>query len=262
MFIDTHTHLYLPQFDEDRDEVIARAIGQGVHKLLLPNIDRDSVSGMFELVDSYPDVCYPMMGLHPCSVSENVDEQLNELKRIFTDKEVVAIGEIGIDLYWDKSTLPLQIAAFREQVKWAKERKLPIVIHARDSFNELFEQLDELNDDQLTGVFHCFTGTVEDAKKIIGYGGFMLGIGGVSTFKKSNLDAVLTHVPLEYILLETDSPYLAPTPYRGKRNESAYIPLIAEKLSEIYNCSVEKIGDTTTQNALRLFPKCNHSINQ
>jgi TatD DNase family protein len=257
MLIDTHTHLYSAQFDEDRDQMIARAISQGVTKFLLPNIDLESVSGMYELVDRYPGVCYPMMGLHPCSVAENWEEQLHAIRVAFEGKPYIAIGEIGIDLYWDKSTLPFQIGAFRAQVKWAKELNLPIVIHARDSFQELFEQLDELNDSSLTGVFHCFTGGMPEAEKILSYGGFKLGIGGVVTFKKSGLDEVLNNVPLEHIILETDSPYLAPTPYRGKRNESAYVRLVAEKLAEVYACEVDEIARHTSANATTLFTKIN-----
>lgn len=262
MFIDTHTHLYSSQFDEDRDEMIQRAINSGIGKLLLPNIDIESVKGMYDLVNQYPGVCYPMMGLHPCSVGENVSEQLNEIRNAFEEKDYIAIGEIGIDLYWDKTTLPYQIEAFRTQVEWAKELSLPIVIHARDSFNELFEQLDELNDEKLTGVFHCFTGSIDDANKIISYGGFKMGIGGVSTFKKSGLDEVLQKVPLEHLILETDSPYLAPSPHRGKRNESAYVLYVAEKLSEIYSVPLSQIEEITTASALSLFAKCNALINR
>jgi TatD DNase family protein len=257
MLIDTHTHLYSAQFDEDRDQMMTRALNQGVAKFLLPNIDLESVSGMYELVERYPGVCYPMMGLHPCSVAENWEEQLHAIRKAFEGKTYVAIGEIGIDLYWDKTTLPFQIAAFRAQVNWAKELNLPIVIHARDSFSELFEQLDELNDTSLTGVFHCFTGSAEDAKKILDYGGFKLGIGGVVTFKKSGLDDVLKNIPLDALILETDSPYLAPSPHRGKRNESAYVRLVAEKLSAIYGCSVAEVEASTTDTALNLFIKCN-----
>lgn len=253
-FIDTHTHLYSSQFNEDRDDVILKCFEKGVKKLLLPNIDLSSIEGMMKLVDKYPSNCHPMMGLHPCSVDENIENTLAQLEPYFFENHnFIAVGEIGIDLYWDRSFINQQIFAFETQITWAKKYKLPIVIHARDSFDEIFEVLDRVNDDQLTGVFHCFTGNLEQANKILSYGGFKLGIGGVVTFKKSGLEGVLKHIPLDHIILETDSPYLAPTPFRGKRNESSYIPLIAEKLSSIYGISEEEIGIITTQNALNLF---------
>ncbi len=253
-FIDTHTHLYSSQFNEDRDDVILKCFEKGVKKLLLPNIDLSSIEGMMKLVDKYPSNCHPMMGLHPCSVDENIENTLAQFEPYFSENHnFIAVGEIGIDLYWDRSFINQQIFAFETQITWAKKYKLPIVIHARDSFDEIFEVLDRVNDDQLTGVFHCFTGNFEQANKILSYGGFKLGIGGVVTFKKSGLEEVLKHIPLDHIILETDSPYLAPTPFRGKRNESSYIPLIAEKLSSIYGISEEEIGIITTQNALNLF---------
>ncbi len=253
-FIDTHTHLYSSQFNEDREEIINRSIDNGVKKLLLPNIDLDSISGMLDLVEKYPESCYPMMGLHPCSVDENVENILAKLESYFTDNHsFIAVGEIGIDLYWDKTFLKQQIKAFETQINWAKKYNLPIVIHARDSFDEIFEVLNRLNDENLRGVFHCFTGDLNQAKKVLSYGGFKLGIGGVVTFKKSGLDEVLKNISLENIILETDSPYLAPVPYRGKRNESSYIPLIAEKLSSIYGVSEQEIASVTTLNAINLF---------
>jgi TatD DNase family protein len=222
--------------------------------MLLPNIDQSSIEGMLTLADNYPNICYPMMGLHPCSVDENSLEILKNLEFFFTENhKFIAVGEIGIDLYWDKTFLKEQIEAFEIQINWAKKYKLPIVIHARDSFNEIFEVLDQMNDEHLTGVFHCFSGNLEQANKVLSYGGFKLGIGGVVTFKKSGLDEVLKNISIDHLILETDSPYLAPTPYRGKRNESSYIPLIAEKLSSIYGISEEEIGIITTQNALNLF---------
>lgn len=253
-FIDTHTHLYLSQFNEDRDEVIHKCLSNGVKKLLLPNIDLNSIDGMLSLVEKYPNNCFPMMGLHPCSVDENVYQTLDILESFFTENHnFIAVGEIGIDLYWDKTFLTEQIKAFEIQINWAKKYNLPIVIHARDSFDEIFEVLDRLNDDHLRGVFHCFSGDIVQAKQVLSYGGFKLGIGGVVTFKKSGLDEVLKNISLENIILETDSPYLAPAPYRGKRNESTYIPIIAEKLSSIYGISEVEIGNITTQNALNLF---------
>ncbi|MEN9446271.1 MAG: hypothetical protein RL728_783, partial [Bacteroidota bacterium] len=231
-----------------------RSLAKGVQKMLLPNIDQSSIEGMLTLADNYPNICYPMMGLHPCSVDENSLEILKNLEFFFTENhKFIAVGEIGIDLYWDKTFLKEQIEAFEIQINWAKKYKLPIVIHARDSFNEIFEVLDQMNDEHLTGVFHCFSGNLEQANKVLSYGGFKLGIGGVVTFKKSGLDEVLKNISIDHLILETDSPYLAPTPYRGKRNESSYIPLIAEKLSSIYGISEEEIGIITTQNALNLF---------
>ncbi len=253
MYIDTHTHLYSSQFDEDRIDVIERAIGLGVEKLLLPNIDRDSLPKMLELQQRFPQNCYPMIGLHPCSVAENWKDELLFLKSHLDTTKVIAIGEIGIDLYWDKTFQKEQEYAFIEQVNWAKSLDLPIVIHARDSFPVIFRLLDELNDDKLRGVFHCFTGNEEDIIKIRSYGGFLFGIGGVVTFKKSGLDAVVKQLSLDEIVLETDSPYLAPTPHRGKRNESAYIPLIADKLSDVFEMSEKEIARITTENAVRLF---------
>ena len=253
MFIDTHTHLYSDSFQEDRSEMIQRAIDAGVEKMFLPNIDENSIEGMYALERQFPDNCFAMMGLHPTSVTENWEAQLEVIEKQLNERKFIAIGEIGIDLYWDKSTLGIQRAAFIRQIEWAKKWNLPIVIHARESFQEIFEVLDQLNDENLRGVFHCFTGTVNDLEKIRSYGGFKIGVGGVVTFKKSGLDEVLIHATLDEIILETDSPYLAPTPFRGKRNESAYIPIIAEKLSEIFEVSVSEIALKTSQNALNLF---------
>lgn len=255
MYIDTHTHLFSEKFEGEYDAVIQRALDAGVHKLLLPNIDLDTVEAMNALEEKYPENCFSMMGLHPSNVSEDVDQQLEQVKAELFARPYVAVGEIGIDLYWDKTLLAQQQKAFEQQLIWAKELKLPIVIHARESFDEIFEIVDQHNDENLTGVFHCFTGTVEQAQKIINYGGFKMGIGGVVTFKKAVLDKVVKEIPLEHLVLETDSPYLAPSPNRGKRNESAYIPIIADKLSDIYEIPVEEIARITTQNAEELFPK-------
>lgn len=253
MFIDTHAHLYVEQFDEDRDEMVQRAINSGVSKLFLPNIDIASIPKMEQMVKDYPGVCYSMIGIHPCDVVQDWEKQLQEMKSYYKKGHHIAIGEIGIDLYWDKSLQIEQTEAFRAQIQWAKEEKLPIVIHARDSFDEIFEVVDQENDEHLFGVFHCFTGTEEQARKIINYGGFKMGIGGVVTFKNSGVDKAIQNIDLSHFILETDAPYLAPAPYRGKRNESAYIPLIAKKLSDIYAVSEEEIGRITTQNALNLF---------
>ena len=252
-FIDTHTHLYTDQFNEDRAEVVKRAIESGVTKLFLPNIDLESIDGMHNLVKEFPANCFPMMGLHPCSVTENWKEELSVIKSNLETNTYCAIGEIGMDLYWDKTKLEFQKAAFSTQIEWAKEMNLPIAIHVRDAFDETFEIMDMLNSNQLRGVFHCFTGNLEQAKHILSYGGFKLGIGGVLTFKNSGLDKVISEIDLKHLVLETDSPYLAPTPHRGKRNESDYITLIASKLAEIKNVPIETIATITSNNALELF---------
>ena len=251
--IDTHTHLFAQQFDEDRSEVVHKALEKGVQQMLLPNIDSSSIQPMLNLCTEFPNNCFPMMGLHPCDVKDNYLEELVIIEEWLQKEKFVAVGEIGIDLYWDKSTLSMQEDAFRKQVELAKKYKLPIAIHVRDSFDEVFTIIDEMNDDDLSGVFHCFTGNETEANHIINYGGFKLGIGGVVTFKNSGLDKTLRTIPIEHLILETDSPYLAPEPYRGKRNESSYVVLVAEKLAEIYGKSVEEIADITTQNTNELF---------
>lgn len=253
MYIDTHTHLYSSQFDEDRTEMIQRALDAGVEKLLLPNIDLDSIEGMYSLEKQFPNNCFAMMGLHPCSVGADFECNLVEIKKHIDTRKFIAIGEIGIDLYWDKTFLKEQKQAFAIQIEWAKELKIPIVIHARDSFEEIFEVLDKHNDANLSGVFHCFTGTSAEIKKIRSYGNFMFGIGGVLTFKKSGLDQILKEINLDEIILETDSPYLAPQPHRGKRNESAYIPLIAQKVADIFETPIQNIAKITSENAKKCF---------
>lgn len=262
MFIDTHTHLFAEEFENDRAEVVQNAINLGVEKMLLPNIDEATVDKMYHLVEQFPKNCYAMMGIHPCSVKKEVATQLVEFREKMNRKDFVAIGEIGIDLHWDKSTLPEQEIAFRTQIQWAKELKLPIVIHARDSFNEIFNVLDEENDENLTGVFHCFTGNLDQLKKIESYKGFKLGIGGVLTFKNTNLSETLKHTSLDSIVLETDSPYLSPVPFRGKRNESSYILHVAEKLSAIFGTKLSEIEAVTTKNAEKLFPKIKPKENE
>ena len=227
MYTDTHTHIYLKDFDKDRKEIIRECIDKGVNKLLLPNIDKSSIIDVIKICEVHKDICYPMVVLHPCYVNDSYEDDLNYLKPFIKSIKPVAIGEIGIDLYWEKSNLEIQRKAFIAQINWAKEFKLPIVIHARDSYNEIFEVLDLLNDENLKGVFHCFSSTLEDADRIIDYGGFKLGIGGVVTFKNCGLDKVVKNVDIKNIVLETDSPYLTPTPFRGTRNKSSYIPIIA-----------------------------------
>lgn len=251
--IDTHTHLYLDAFDDDRHVMVRRALETGVTRMLLPNIDLASIAGMHALCDAFPDNCFPMMGLHPCDVKDNFREVLNRMETLFSQRKYVAVGETGIDLYWDKTTLHHQIESFEIQVEWAKRLNLPIVIHARDSFNEIFEVLDRVNDATLRGVFHCFTGDVQQARKIMDYGGFMMGIGGVLTYEKSGLGQVVKDIPLESLILETDSPFLTPKPYRGKRNESAYVKFVAEKLAEVKNLSLQEIAAITTANAQEMF---------
>jgi TatD DNase family protein len=253
IFIDTHTHLFSPSFNEDRTDAVQRAINAGVDKLLLPNIDVESISAMYDLCNQFPNNCFPMMGLHPGSVDEHWERNLEVIKEHLFTRNNLAVGEIGMDLYWDKTFQDAQAQAFRQQISWAKELKLPIIIHAREAFEEIFDIVDELNDDSLRGIFHCFTGTLEQAQKIQEYGGFMLGLGGVLTYKKSGLDEVVKDIPLDMIVLETDSPYLPPTPHRGKRNESAYLIHIAEKLAEIKQMKLTEVADLTTANARQMF---------
>ena len=253
MFIDTHTHIYLKDFNRDRKGIIRECIESGVNKLLLPNIDKSSIADVIKICEVYKDICYPMVGLHPCYVKDSYKDDLDFLKPIIKSLKPVAIGEIGIDLYWEKSNLEIQRKAFITQINWAKEFKLPIVIHARDSYNEIFNVLDQLNDENLKGVFHCFSSSLKDADRILNYGGFKLGIGGVVTFKNSGLDKVVKNIDIKNIVLETDSPYLTPAPFRGTRNKSSYIPIIANKLSDIYEISSEEIGNITSKNAKEIF---------
>lgn len=252
ILIDTHTHLFVDAFDEDRSEMLERAREEGVSHFLLPNIDLESIPRLKKLVASESD-CYGMMGLHPCSVKANYKEALQVIREELETGNYLAVGEIGIDLYWDKTFLEEQKDALRMQCEWAKELKLPIVIHARDSFDEIFEVIDEVNDNSLTGVFHCFTGNEQQAQKILSYGGFKMGLGGVLTFKKSGLDQVVKQFPLEHFVLETDSPYLAPTPHRGKRNESAYVSLVAQKLADAFEVSLAEVAEVTSSSAKELF---------
>jgi len=253
MFIDTHTHLFSDAFDQDRTEVVQQAINAGVEICLLPNIDIDTIEAMNQLARQFPTNCFAMMGLHPGSVDEHWEKKLEVIKKHLFSEKYIAVGEIGMDLYWDKSFVDAQRTAFRMQVEWAKELELPIAIHAREAFQEIYEVLDEINDDRLTGVFHCFTGTEADANQILSYGGFKLGIGGVLTYKNGKVDEALKNVSLEHLILETDSPYLPPVPHRGKRNESAYLLHIAEKLADVYNVSLKEIESQTTLNAKALF---------
>jgi TatD DNase family protein len=252
MITDTHTHLYSDQFDEDREDMIQRARDAGVSRFFIPAIDSSYTESMFALEKENPNDVFLMMGLHPTSVKENYLEELAHVKNWIDKRIFYAIGEIGIDLYWDKSFLVQQQEAFRTQIKWAKEKKIPIVIHCRDAFDEIFEILEIEKDDALRGIFHCFTGTLEQAKQAISYN-MKLGIGGVATFKNGKIDTFLNEIGLQHIVLETDSPYLAPTPFRGKRNESSYITNVIDKLVAIYGISFQEIVEITTQNSKDVF---------
>jgi len=253
-FIDTHSHLYSSQFDEDRTQSINEAISAGVSTILLPNISSKYTKGMLELCDEFPENCFPMMGLHPCDINDdNIESELLHLEQELEKEKYIAVGEIGLDLYWDKTKLEVQKKAFIHQIELAKKYKLPIAIHVRNSFAEAIEIIEKLNDENLRGVFHCFTGTVEDAQRVMNLGGFYLGIGGVLTFKNSGLDKTIAAIELQNLILETDAPYLAPTPFRGKRNESKYIVNIAEKLAEVHQIDIEDVARITTINAKKLF---------
>ena len=249
---DTHTHLYSEAFDDDRKEMINRAIENKITRFFIPAIDSTYTKAMLQLEQDFPEHVFLMMGLHPTHVKENYEEELKHVESMFTQRKFIAVGEIGIDLYWDKSTLQIQQDAFRRQIQLAKKHQLPIVIHCRDAFDEIFEVLEKEKDDSLYGIFHCFTGTIEQAKKAISYN-MKLGIGGVVTFKNGKIDQFLEQIDLKHIVLETDSPYLAPAPFRGKRNESSYILNVLEKLSEIYELSKEDIANITTQNSKDVF---------
>ncbi len=251
--IDTHTHLYVEEFDADRDEMIRRAIKKGITKFYLPAIDSESHEKMLALEAEYPENIFSMIGLHPCYVKpKSWEKELAIVENYLNERKFPAIGEIGIDLYWDKTTLDIQIKAFEKQIDWAIERDLPIVIHTRESFEEVFEVLERKKHPKLRGIFHCFSGNLDQAKHAIELG-FLLGIGGVVTFKNGKIDQFLKEISLEHIVLETDSPYLAPVPYRGKRNESAYLDLVAGKLVDIYGVDFSEIEQITTQNAERIF---------
>jgi TatD DNase family protein len=249
---DTHTHLYYETDPEKLSDLMQRSLDNKVCRLFLPNVDSESIPLVFGLSEQYPDHCFPMLGLHPCDVKENFMEELDRINKEIAHRKIYAIGEIGIDLHWDKTTLSIQQEAFRTQIDWAKNLDLPIVIHCRDAFDEIFEILSDLNDDRLRGIFHCFSGTLEQALKVIGLG-FYLGIGGVLTYKNSGLDKVIRDVSLEHLVLETDSPYLTPVPFRGKPNESSYLIYIAQKLADLKQVSLEEIAEVTTRNSRLVF---------
>ncbi len=249
---DTHTHLYNDKFDEDRSSMIKRALEVGVSRFFIPAIDASYTHKMYALEKAYPDEMFLMMGLHPTSVNTNYKKELKHVADQLQQRSFVAIGEIGIDLYWDKTYLQEQKEAFRTQINWAKKNKLPIVIHCRDAFDEIFEILETEKGSDLTGIFHCFTGTYEQAKQAIHYN-MKLGIGGVVTFKNGKIDQFLHKIPLKNIVLETDAPYLSPTPHRGKRNEGSYLKLIAQKVADIYHLNLEEVAKNTTQNSIDIF---------
>ena len=251
-WIDTHAHLYGEEFSADRTAVIERALAAGVSRLYLPNIDSTSIEGMLALEAQFPEHCFPMMGVHPCYINENVEQELAIVREWLAKRPFKAIGEIGLDFYWDTTYREQQYQAFRGQLELAREYSLPVAIHSRESTRECIDEVKALQDGRLSGVFHCFSGTLEEAKEIIDLG-FYLGIGGVVTFKKSGLDKILEDIDMQYIVLETDAPYLAPVPYRGKRNESAYIPLIGEKIADVKNLKIAEVAAITTNNALKLF---------
>jgi len=253
--IDTHSHIYSEEFDTDRVEVIQRAKDKGIKHIILPNCDSSTWPRMLALENEYPGYCHAAIGLHPTSVKKDYREELALIKSELERREYLAIGEIGIDLYWDKTLLAEQTIVFKQQIEWALEYHLPVIIHVRDSFRESMNSLMPFKNSGLTGVFHSFTGTLEEAQEIIAFGGFKLGINGIVTFKNSGLAAVVEKIDLKHLLLETDSPYLTPAPHRGKRNESAYVSLVCEKLAAIYHLPVQEIDERTTENAYEVFTK-------
>jgi TatD DNase family protein len=250
--IDTHCHLYAEQFDDDRDEVVKNAISGGVSKFLLPNIDLESLEPLYALSNKYPDHCLPMMGLHPTSVDGDYKQVLDRIYKELGTRKFVAIGEIGLDYYWDTTFKEQQIDAFKTQMLWASELNLPVAIHTRNSFDDAFACVEKIKPDGLTGVFHCFSGSLDDAQKIMNID-FFMGIGGVLTFKNGGIDKVLPDLKIESLVLETDAPYLAPVPHRGKRNSPEFLPLVAFKMAEVMKTDVETVHLKTTENAIRLF---------
>jgi len=252
MFVDSHSHIYSEEFSTDRAEVISRAVEAGISKIVLPNIDSSTIKPMLDLADSNPQLFIPLLGLHPTSVKEDFRKELQIMEYWFEKREFAGIGEIGIDLYWDKTFINEQIEAFKIQISWAKKRRIPIVIHVRESFQEVFEVLQQEKEESLKGVFHSFTGNAEQAEQVIDLG-FKIGIGGIVTFKNSGLDMIVQQIDLRHILIETDSPWLAPVPHRGRRNESAFITAVASKIAMLHETSIEEVGRITTQNAQQLF---------
>lgn len=257
--IDTHSHIYEPVFNADREDIIMRAKQAGVELILLPNINAESIDQMLGLCHQYPDYCFPMMGLHPTDIEDDYKQALADMEKLLAvpDHPYIAVGEVGLDYYWDKSKAKEQEETFRVQIEWAIKYHLPLMIHSRSAHRQLVTAITEYMGESLTGVFHCFGGTTEEAEELLQFPGFVLGIGGVVTYKNSPLPETLKNVPLERIVLETDSPYLAPVPYRGKRNESAYIVEVLRKIAEIYNVSEQEAEDITNSNVKRIFKHLN-----
>ncbi|MBN2637098.1 MAG: TatD family hydrolase [Prolixibacteraceae bacterium] len=252
MLIDTHSHIYSEDFNDDIDVVVQNAYNNDVKKIVLPNIDSGTIKRLLDLSNSYPHICYPLMGLHPGSVSKDYKEELSAVEYWLDKHKFYGIGEIGIDLYWKSTFLKEQEDTFRYQIKLAKSSNLPIVVHVRESFNEVYKIVKEEQDGNLKGIYHCFTGSEEEAVRIIDLG-FMLGIGGVVTYKNSNLSKTLKNIDINHLVLETDAPYLSPEPKRGKRNEASNLVYVAKKVAEIYGKSLKEIADITTANARNLF---------
>jgi TatD DNase family protein len=250
--IDTHAHIYVDAFDEDIDEVILRAKNNGISKILLPNIDEPTVDRLVQLWQKDTAFFYPMMGIHPCSIKKDFETQLDLIFSLFEQHPFIAVGEIGLDYYWSKDLVEAQKQAFIQQIRFAKKKNLPIAVHCRDAYDDILHILEQEQDGNLRGVLHCFTGNVDQAKRLQKIG-FKMGLGGVLTFKNAGLDKVVAEFPLDNFILETDAPYLTPHPYRGKRNESGYVKLVAEKLATIYNVSVEEVGALTSKKAWELF---------
>jgi len=251
-YIETHAHIYSNKFDSDRDQIIQDIRDAGIERVYMPNVDVETIAAMLECEEKYPGLCIPMMGLHPCDVKEDFREQLTIMEDWLNKRQFAGVGEIGLDLYWDKTFFEQQKEALKIQINWAKERDLPIVLHCRDSMDETIAIVKEELDGKLRGIFHCFNGNLAQAKKIIEMG-FLLGIGGVATFKNGGLDQVIPKISIDHLVLETDAPYLAPVPYRGKRNSPAYLPIIAEKVGDYLQISKEEVALRTKQNALNLF---------
>lgn len=250
--IDTHAHIYSSKFDSDRDQVISEIREAGIERIYMPNVDVETIDRMLDCEERYGDLCIPMMGLHPCDVKEDFREQLAVMEDWLEKRQFAAIGEIGTDLYWDKSTFGIQKEALEIQIGWAKDLDLPIVLHCRDSIDETIEIIEKAQNGSLKGIFHCFTGTLGQAQRIVDLG-FLLGIGGVVTFKNGGLDQVIPYIGLEHLVLETDAPYLAPVPHRGKRNSPVFLPLIAERIGDLKSISKEAVALATKENALKLF---------
>ena len=253
--IDTHSHIYGLEFDTDRDEVVGRAREAGVEAIFLPNINAETIQPMLQLCGQYPGYCFPMMGLHPEDVKEDFSSVLARMHEILlqTPTPYIAIGEVGLDFYWDETYREQQLEAFESQICWARDLSLPVVIHSRNAHRELLEVMERYRSDGLTGIFHCFGGTLEEARELLSFPGFVLGIGGILTYKKSTLPEVLREVPMERVVVETDAPYLSPVPYRGKRNESAYVVYTLQRLAEVYGCTPTEMEEMTNKNVRRIF---------